>query len=177
MAGFGRNGSRSSAKAIASAERHGEWLRLRREGFLEREIGSRYGVKQQTVSKAILKHVRDVPAGEAKLLRRTHAAYLASMYEMVSQAYERAQSDKVLLKFISMALDLMEREAKLLGLDAEMRNHVERPVSAPHRGTVFDLLAQVEPLSVKMLKQIQELDPIKKPDHAKGADGPGPVDD
>jgi hypothetical protein len=74
-------------------------------------------------------------------------------------------------------LDLMEREAKLLGLDAEMRNHVERPVSAPHRGTVFDLLAQVEPLSVKMLKQIQELDPIKKPDHAKGADGPGPVDD
>jgi hypothetical protein len=163
MAGFGRNGSRSSAKAIASAERHGEWLRLRREGFLEREIGSRYGVKQQTVSKALLKYVRDVPAGEAQRLRRTHAAYLASMHEMVSQAYERAQSDKVLLKFMSMALDLMEREAKLLGLDAEMRNHVEPP---PNRSqvqpTIWNLLAQAPRTDLETLKRIQELDPIEK---------------
>jgi hypothetical protein len=177
MAGFGRNGSRSSAKAIASAERHHDWLKLRREGLFERQIGSRYGVTQQAVSKALLKYVRDVPASEAELLRLTRAAQIASMYKMVSQAYERAQSDKVLLKFISMALDLIEREAKLLGLDAEMRNHVERPVSAPHRGTVFDLLASVEPLSAEMLKQIQELDPIVKPYHAKSVDDPDPVDD
>jgi hypothetical protein len=116
-------------------------------------------------------------AREAKLLRWTRAAQIASMYKMVSQAYERAQSDKVLLKFISMALGLLDREAKLLGLDVETRNRMERPVSAPHRGTVFDLLAQVEPLSAEMLNQIQDLDPIEKPDHAKGADGPGPVDD
>ena len=59
-----------------------------------------------------------------------------------------------------MALGLLDREAKLLGLDVETRNRMERPVSAPHRGTVFDLLAQVEPLSAEMLKQIQDLDPI-----------------
>jgi hypothetical protein len=76
-----------------------------------------------------------------------------------------------------MALGLLDREAKLLGLDAETRNRMERPVSAPHRGTVFDLLAQVEPLSAEMLKQIQDLDPIEKPDHAKRADGSGPLDD
>jgi hypothetical protein len=40
-----------------------------------------------------------------------------------------------------------------------------------------DLLAQVEALSAEMLKQIQELDPIEKPDHAKSADAPGSVDD
>ena len=79
MAGFGRNGSRSSAKAIASAERHGVWIKERREGLLEREIGSRYGVTQQAVSKAILKHVRDLPAGEAEQLRRTRAAQIASI--------------------------------------------------------------------------------------------------
>jgi hypothetical protein len=167
MAGFGRNGSRSSAKAIASAERHGVWIKLRREGLLEREIGSRSGVSQQAVSKALLKYVRDVPAGEAKLLRRTHAAYLASMHEMVSQAYERAQSDKVLLKFMSMALDLMEREAKLLGLDAEMRNHVEPP---PNRSqvqpTIWNLLAKIGPSDLETLKRIQEFDPIERP-HAK----------
>jgi len=28
-----------------------------------------------------------------------------------------------------------------------------------------------------MLKQIQDLDPIEKPDHAKSADDPDPVDD
>jgi hypothetical protein len=42
------------------------------------------------------------------------------------QACERAQGDMVLLRFIGMALDLMEREAKLLGL-AETRNRMERP--------------------------------------------------
>jgi hypothetical protein len=57
--------------------------------------------------------VRDMPAGEAEHLRRTHAAYLASMHEMVSQAYERAQSHKVLLKFIGLVLGLLEREATL----------------------------------------------------------------
>jgi len=89
------------------------------------------------------------------------------MYKMAIQACERAQGDKVLLKFINMALDLMEREAKLLGLDAKTRERMERPESTPHRGTVFDLLAHVEPLSAEMLKQIQELDPIEKPDRKR----------
>jgi hypothetical protein len=95
-----------------------------------------------------------------------------------NQAYERARSHKVLLKFISMALDLMEREAKLLGLDAEMRNRMERPPGRTQvQPTVWSLLAKVGPSDLETLKRIQELDPIEKPDHAKDADGPGPVDD
>jgi transposase len=54
MAGFGRNGSRSSAKAIASAERHGVWIALRRQGYLEADITRRFGVSKQAVSKAQL---------------------------------------------------------------------------------------------------------------------------
>jgi hypothetical protein len=91
------------------------------------DIARRYGVSQQAVSKALLKYVRDLPAGEAELLRIDRAAQIASMYKMADQACERAQSDKVLLKFIGVALVLMEREAKLLGLDAETRNRMERP--------------------------------------------------
>jgi hypothetical protein len=49
------------------------------------------------------------------------SAQIVSMYKMASQANKRAQSDRVLLKFISMALDLKEREANLLGLDAKTR--------------------------------------------------------
>ena len=66
MAGFGRNGSRSSAKAIASAGRHGVWINLRKQGHLEKDIARRYGVSQQAVSKAVLKYARDVPKGECR---------------------------------------------------------------------------------------------------------------
>ena len=48
-----------------------------------------------------------------RLFPRTHAAHLVSMHELASQAYERAQSHKVLLKFIGVVLGLLEREAKL----------------------------------------------------------------
>lgn len=109
MAGFGRNGSRSSAKAIASAERHGVWIALRRQGHLEADIARRYGVTQQAVSKVLLKYVRDVPANEAELLRQTRAFQIASMYKMANQACERAQNDRVVFEFIRTALDLMER--------------------------------------------------------------------
>jgi hypothetical protein len=129
---------------------------------------SRYGVSQQAVSKAVLKHVRDMPAGEAEHLRRTHAAYLASMHEMVSQAYERAQSDKVLLKFISMALGLLDREAKLLGLDAETRNRMQLPPDRSRvQPTIWNYLAQAPPTDLETIKRIQELDPIQKPERAK----------
>jgi hypothetical protein len=120
---------------------------------------------EQAVSKALLKYVRDLPAGEAELLRLTHAAQIASMYKMAMQAYERAQSDKVLLKFISMALALMEREAKLLVLDAEMRNRLERPPDRSQvQPTIWNYLAQAPPTDLETLKRIQELDPIEKPD-------------
>lgn len=164
MAGFGRNGSRSSAKAIASAERHGVWIALRRQGHLEKDIARGYGVSQQAVSKVLLKYVRDVPASEAELLRIDRAAQIALMFKMANQASERAHSDKVLLEFISIALDLMEREAKLLGLDAKTRSRGEPPPDRSHaQPTVWSLVAQVGPTDLETLKRIQELDPIQKP--------------
>jgi hypothetical protein len=173
MAGFGRNGSRSSAKAIASAERHGVWIALRRQGHLEKDIARRYGVTQQAVSKVLLKHVRDLPAGEAELLRITRAAQIAFMYKMANQACERAHSDKILLNFIGMALELMEREAKLLGLDAATGNRVERRSNEVRTGgdnvqpTVWSLLAQAGPTDLETIKRVQELDPIERPERAK----------
>ena len=63
-------------------------------------------------------------------------------------------------------------------LDAEMRNQMEPP---PDRGqvqpTTWSLLARAGPTDLETLKRIQELDPIQKPEPAKTADGPGPVDD
>jgi hypothetical protein len=120
--------------------------------------------------------VRDVPASEAELLRWTRAAQIASMYKMVSQAFERAQSDKVLLKFIGMALGLLDREAKLLGLAAETRNRMERPPGRTQvQPTVRNLLAKVGPSDLETLKRIQELDPIEDPTAPKNLERAGPV--
>ena len=64
----------------------------------------------------------------------------------------------------------MEREAELLGLDAETRNRMERPSVTEVRPsgnrvqpTVWNLLAQAEPTDSETIKRIQELDPIEKP--------------
>ena len=110
-----------------------------------------------------------------RLFPRKHAAYLVSMHELASQAYERAQSDKARLKVIGMVLGLMEREVKLLGLDSEMRNHVERRGGPDDRGTVLICARGLSPQ-----RGNAEADPgtppIEKPDHAKSSGGPGPID-
>jgi len=93
------------------------------------------------------------------------------MYTMANQLYEQGQSGRALLNILGMMLDLMEREAKLLGLDAATRNRMERPDHSrvqPERTqvepTIWSLLAQAEPTDVETIKRIQELDPIEKPE-------------
>jgi hypothetical protein len=72
----------------------------------------------------------------------------------------------------------MEREAKLLGLDAKNRNHPAPPGPPPGSSqlqpTVWSLLAQAEPTDLETIKRIQELDPIQKPDQAKNPRGATP---
>jgi hypothetical protein len=42
---------------------------------------------------------------------------------------------------------------------------------------IWNHFAQAPPTDLETIKRIQELDPIKKPEHAKSADDPAPVDD
>ncbi len=86
------------------------------------------------------------------------------MYKMANQLYEQGQSGRALLNILGMMLDLMEREAKLLGLDAATRNRIERPDRIQVQPTLWNLLAQAGPTDVETIKRIQELDPIEKPE-------------
>jgi predicted transcriptional regulator len=151
----------SSARGLATAERHREWIELRRQGVLESEIAKRHGVTQQAVSKAVLKHVRNLPAAEAERLKRTQLEQINSMREMALQAYEQASSDEARLGLLNTMLKLEERTAKLLGLDAEYR--IKRRNGSAVGLAATQLLARAEPLDLELLKQIQELDPIVKP--------------
>jgi len=128
---------------------------------LESEIAKRQGVTQQAVSKAVLKYVRNLPAAEAECLRTTQLEQISSLREMALQAYEQASSDEARLGALNTMVKLEEREAKLLGLDAEYR--VKRLNSRAARLAATQLLARAEPLDMEVLKQIQALDPIKKP--------------
>jgi predicted transcriptional regulator len=121
MAGFGRNGSRSSAEALATADRHSAWITLRGQGLNEAEIAIRYGVTQQAVSKVLLKYARNRPAQAAQELRRAHVAQVAAMRESALHALEEAQSPAAKLAAVGMLVKIEEREAKLLGLDAPVR--------------------------------------------------------
>jgi predicted transcriptional regulator len=98
MAGFGRNGSRPSAKVISAAERRDVWIALRRQGHSVKEIARRSGVTQQAVSKALLKHVRDAcgrgrTAKEPIILRKIKCRFFSDVH--IHQKCGQTLSDTV----------------------------------------------------------------------------------
>lgn len=167
MAGFGRNGEQSSAEALAQAERHREWLELRRQGVGEAEIARRAGVSQQAVSKAILKHIRAIPAHEADALRREHVAQIQAIGNLAMDAYEHAGTDGARLEALGLMIKTEEQLARLLGLDAEYR--MGRANGRAKRASHLEGLAQPEPIDAETLKLLQAIEPIVAPEHADGA--------
>ncbi len=147
----------SSTRGLARAERHREWIELRRQGVLESEIASRYGVSQQASSKAVLKYVRDLPICDAGELRRLEAERLDHMFSKLAPAIDRGD-----LRSIDTAVRISERRSKLLGLDAPKDVRVAVGAGAG----IFGMLASSEPIDPETLKAIQALDPIIKPKSA-----------
>jgi hypothetical protein len=147
---------KSSASSIARAERDRDWIELRRQGLIESEIASRYDVRQQTVSKAILKYVRNLPALAADDLRRLEAERLDALSAALAPAIAKGDP-----RSIEAAVRISERRAKLLGLDAPNTHRITGPGDGPVQ--IMNLLAHVPLVDVEMLKRIQELDPIQKP--------------
>lgn len=87
----------------------------------EAEIARRYGVTQQAVSKALLKYIRDVPAAEARELRREQMQRLAAMRKALMEASYSAKDPRIMLRCYDVLIRCWEREAKVLGLDADCR--------------------------------------------------------
>jgi hypothetical protein len=155
--------ARSSASSIARAERDRDWIDLRRKGLLESEIASRYDMRQQTVSKAILKYVRNLPALAADDLRRLEAERLDALSAAVAPAIAKGDP-----RSIEAAVRISERRAKLLGLDKPTTHRITGVADGPVQ--IMNLLAHVPPVNVEMLKRIQELEPIEKPAGADAVD-------
>lgn len=152
-----RNGTLSSPKAIATAERHREWIELRRAGMSELEIASRYGVSQQSVSKAVLKYLRNLSISESEDLRRMEGERLDALLLALGPGIANGQP-----RAIEAAVKISERRARLFGLDAPNTHVIEGPNGGPIG--VFSLPPPGEVVDVELIKRIQELDPLEKPD-------------
>jgi len=100
-----------------------EWLELRRKGYSYDEIGRQYQVPttsvHRTVTKALALAARK--SGEsAEIVRRIELERLDKMYQSLWEQIESGST-----RAIEMGLRIMERRAKLTGLDAPEQKQIQ----------------------------------------------------
>ena len=122
--------------------------------MLEADIARRYGVSQQAVSKVILKYLRDLPKQQATELRQIEAERLDALWVAVAPAAARGEP-----RAVDAAVRISERRAKLLGLDMPTRSRLE---TDDGETSITNFLASADTTDLSLLRQIQDLDPIKK---------------
>jgi predicted transcriptional regulator len=151
---------------LATAERHREWIELRRAGISEHEIARRYGVSQQAVSKTLLKYVRNLPALAADELRRFEGERLDHLWAALVPAINAGE-----LRAIETALKVSQRRSKLFGLDLANSHDANQFDNRSVHLSVVNLLASSETIPVEDLRAIQAADPVIRP--ADADDGCG----
>ena len=114
--------SKTSRRRCDMAVRRHMALRLRQQGKSYREIASELGISRATAHKyvtATLELLNQKAEGEAAELRRLEFLRLDSLFEVV---YTKAAKGD--LRAVDRCLRVMERRAKLAGLDAPERSEV-----------------------------------------------------
>ena len=164
-----RNGLLSSAKAIASAERHRAIIELRKQGVEQAEIARRFDVSQQAVSKVLLRHVRNLPAEEAADLRRVQLESLSKQRELIFRALKNWPTTRETLRLLKQWERIDHHEARLLGL-------YDLPVHSIRISAIAESISpeniDFPPVAVNLeeLRNIMKLDPSLA---LKVAEGPG----
>ncbi len=134
-----------TSKRLQAAERKARIIELRRAGYLLREIADEVGVSKQYCCRVIQRHLEDL----AKELTDDVARLRWQEYERLEAALKAVwpQALEGDLKATDRVIKIMEREAKLFGLDAPQRQEVTGRDGGPLEveGTgLASLLAVVE---------------------------------
>ena len=111
------------AETVLATERRARAVELRLAGYSLKQIGAELGVTFQAVAKMInkeLSELRDVAEKDAEILREVEVARLDAMLKAKWPEVEIGNDAA-----IDRVLRIMERRAKLLGLDAPTRSNVE----------------------------------------------------
>ncbi len=151
--------ARSSARSIREAQRRAEMMHLRAEGLTLAQIGERMGVTADAVQGVIDRALRSLVKAPADELRALELArcdeLLAEAMEVVrapmpsvrsGDAVRDPESGAVVIEVvadpapklaaINVALRVMERRAKLLGLDMPIKTALTDPSGAAGVGAV-----------------------------------------
>lgn len=114
----------AAAKAEEQREREKQALHLRKAGASYRAIGEQLGVSHEQVRRDIekaLEYIREDVSTDARKLRDIEAARLDDMWLKLQSKLNPKQGEPLEYKAIDTALRIMERRAKLLGLDAPVQ--------------------------------------------------------
>jgi DNA-binding CsgD family transcriptional regulator len=131
----------SLEQAAATADRDGQALRLRATGLSYAAIGRQLGVNESTAHRAVERALRRTPREPAADVVALEADRLDQLYSRAVAVLAQAPDDMTRLHAIDRALRVMERRAKLLGLDA--------PVKVDHR--IMDSVdAKLEALAAEL---------------------------
>jgi DNA-binding CsgD family transcriptional regulator len=121
--------SRQAPGKVRTAQLEADCLRLRLDGFSHREIAAQLGVAPSTAYKRLhqaLKAINEQNAAEAGTLRDLESLRLDELQNAVWQ--QALDGDD---KAIGKVLAIMERRARLLGLDAPVRRETKAAVQDP----------------------------------------------
>lgn len=100
-----------------------EAFKLRQAGYTQQEIADQLGIHQTVVSdylKDSYEKLREEQAEESKHYARLDMSRLDNLLKALQAGVERGES-----RAISTAIKVLERRAKLLGLDAPTKQQVE----------------------------------------------------
>jgi hypothetical protein len=104
--------------AVERAERTAKILELRKQGMTYREIGEYVGISMETarltVQKVMQQYIEDAKDSQHEIIMLE----LLRLDDMLFAVYESARGGD--LKAVDSVLKVMERRAKLLGLDAQV---------------------------------------------------------
>jgi hypothetical protein len=117
----------TSAKAISVAERHAEWLKLRKQGKPYREIAREAGVAVSVVHEAVAKQVRAVRAEPAADLLAFEVEANDALIERAYAEFEGASEVEQRLAIVEQLRKLRADRRKMLGLDAPQKVEVSAP--------------------------------------------------
>jgi len=110
----------TSATRIQQAERRAQYLNLRKAGYTYERIGAQFGVSRQAVCDVVVRALKSQQAESVGDLRALENERLDDMLRAIY-----AQAVKGDTGAIDRILRIMERRAKLWGLDAPVQSVVD----------------------------------------------------
>lgn len=128
---------KTSSKQISIAKRTEEAAKLRRLGYTLEEIAKELGVVVSTIHKDLSKLIESIPVEEGMVYLRLELDRIDQMFRPAFEEATQGDFDATLV-----CIKLMERRAKLLGLDGSLKVEVSHDYNAAkNEEVVLKLLA------------------------------------